>query len=876
MTAGTKKCAAPSRKLRAGNTAETRQTLRKHTYQADKQVSSAFTAPPITPEGESWLEESCLGESPAQELPVKQLQFKVLHSVPGRIRVSCQELRSQPDFSAQLSESIASCPGVNSVSVNKWAATAVILVDRSIFSVDQMCAVLQDMRVAQDEPATAIVCVQSNAPSVPAVLPNNEEYATNLIHVVPGRMRVQITRITYDSTFAVGLERCITALAGVLSVRVTSAIGSVVVAFDQSETSAEELLFAISTFSPDEILRSAYEQTQVVPAKTSSNDSSKLPLYIATVASILSVLNIPVISWLAYPLIGIISIPVFQRAWNTITKERRLNIDFLDALSVVAAVATGDVRNAAIIVWLIVLADYIRDLTKARSRKAIDGLLEYEKMLAWVVRDDKKVQIPATEIVVGDTVIVYTGSRIPVDGTVTSDSATVDQQVLTGESVPVLKGAGDNVFAGTTVTEGRIYLCATGVGADTKAARIVQLVDSAPVHETRAQNYAERIADGLVSPSLAGATLASLAVRSVSRFAAIVTVDFGTGIRVSAPTTVLSSMAACAKNGILIKGGAYLEKLSQASVIIFDKTGTLTHGVPEIENVIRHNGIPEDEALALAAAAAIRQTHPVSLAVCRKAEVLELIVPERDSLDFKVGRGLEAKVNGYTVHLGSDRFMAELGVRSCLSETEQQHQYSQGSSLLYLAVDGCHTATLPYRDKVRTESAEVMQALRKRGIDKLVMLTGDSPEIAARVSAKLGLTGYHANMLPEDKTAIVKEYQAQGHVVAVIGDGINDSPALSHADIGISICSGAEISREIAGVVLMTEDLRKLVQAIDASREAMSLIKQNTLITMGTNGFAYFGAALGLLNPVISTLISNGSAVVACLNGIRPALRKAH
>ena len=218
-------------------------------------------------------------------------------------------------------------------------------------------------------------------------------------------------------------------------------------------------------------------------------------------------------------------------------------------------------------------------------------------MLAWVVRDDKKVQIPATEIVVGDTVIVYTGSRIPVDGEVTSDSATVDQQVLTGESVPILKAPGDKVFAGTSVTEGRIYLCATGVGADTKAARIVQLVESAPVHETRAQNYAERIADGLVPPSLAGATLASLAVRNINRFAAVVTVDFGTGIRVSAPTTVLSSMAACAKNGILIKGGAYLEKLSQVSAIIFDKTGTLTHGVPEIDNVILHNGFAANEAL---------------------------------------------------------------------------------------------------------------------------------------------------------------------------------------------------------------------------------------------------------------------------------------
>ena len=485
-------------------------------------------------------------------------------------------------------------------------------------------------------------------------------------------------------------------------------------------------------------------------------------------------------------------------------------------------------------------------------------------------------QIPAKEIVVGDTVVAYTGSRIPVDGEVTAEVGTVDQQMLTGESLPVVKQSGDKVYAGTLLTEGRLYLTAEKVGSDTKAATIVRLVESAPVHETRAQNYAEKVADGLVTPSLIGAIAVATATRSISRFAGIVTVDFGTGIRVSAPTTVLSSMAACARNGVLIKGGAFLEKLSQVSVIIFDKTGTLTHGVPEISDVIRHNGISEDRALALAAGAAARQTHPVSLAVCRKAESLMLEIPARDSLNFRVGRGLEAEVDGQTIHLGSDRFMTELGVDSALSEASTHEYFNKGKSLLYLAVNGCHAATLSYRDKVREESAQVIRELRARGIDELIMLTGDSPEIAARVSQKIGLTRYYANALPEDKARVVKEFQAQGRVVAVIGDGINDSPALTYADVGISICSGAELSRELAGVVLMSEDLRKLVYAIDASREAMGLIKQNTAITMGTNAFAYFGAALGLLNPVVSTLISNGSAVAACLNGLRPALRKAH
>ncbi|MBI4534263.1 MAG: heavy metal translocating P-type ATPase [Candidatus Melainabacteria bacterium] len=707
------------------------------------------------------------------------------------------------------------------------------------------------------------------------VVPATATLPVEIAHTAPGRLRLRIARLYYDDAFATGIRGYLLSLSSITSVRVTRQSASIVIEFDKLKISSQEIIGTVSS-APLSAILSYASNAQVaqpqLPAKADS--SSRLPLYLATAGAILSLFTMPLISLWAYPLVALISIPVFQRAWNVVTRQRRLNVDFLDALSVIAAIATGDVRNAAIIVWLITLADYIRDLTKARSHRAIDELLEYEKALAWVVKDGIKIQIPATQIVVGDTVVVYTGSRIPVDGTVVSETATVDQQVLTGESLPVLKQESDKVFAGTTVSEGRLYLRAEKVGANTKAATIVKLVESAPVHETRAQNYAEKVADGLVTPSLVGAVVASAATASISRFAAIVTVDFGTGIRVSAPTSVLSSMAACAKNGVLIKGGAYLEKLSQVSVIIFDKTGTLTHGIPEVEEIIRHNGICEHEALALAAAAANRQTHPVSQAVCRKAESLLIEIPTRESLNFRVGRGLEAKINGYTVHLGSNRFMSELGVDSLLPKSHEHQFFSQGNSLLYLAVDGSHAATLAYRDKVRQESAEVVSALRSRGINDLIMLTGDHPQIASRVSEQLGLTNYYANMLPEDKAAIVQEFQSQGKVVAVIGDGINDSPALSYADIGISICSGAEISRELAGVVLMTEDLHKLVHAIDASREAMGLIKQNTAITMGTNALAYFGAALGLLNPVVSTLISNGSAVLACLNGLRPALRK--
>ncbi|MCZ6624895.1 MAG: heavy metal translocating P-type ATPase [Deltaproteobacteria bacterium] len=695
-----------------------------------------------------------------------------------------------------------------------------------------------------------------------------------IVHSLPGRMRVRVRRIRYDSNFAAGVKGYLSTLDGVVSARIAHEASSAIVEFSVGQTNAKTIVRAISSTPFTAILAYAEQasaQAPQLPAET--DETSKRPMYLATAGAALSFFGGP-LSVFAYPLIALPAIPIFRRAWEAITRHKRLNIDFLDALSITAAAATGDVINITCIVWLICVGDYVRDLTRARSRRAIRDLLEYEKTLAWVVRNGKKVQIPAKEICVGDIVVVYTGSCIPVDGVVIDGEATVDQQILTGESLPIVRGEGDKVFAATTVKEGKIYLRAEEVAGDTKAANIVRLVENAPIHETRSQNYAEKMADRLVLPSLVGATAVSVATMSITRFAAIVTVDFGTGVRVSAPTAVLASMTASAHRGVLIKGGAYLEKLAQVSVIIFDKTGTLTHGVLEVQDVISHNGISEHQSLALAAAVSDRQTHPVSQAVCRKARSLSIEVPQRESSQFHVGRGVEAEVNGNLVHLGSARFMGELGICSNVPKTVENLLFDQGKSLLYLAVDGEHAATFAYQDKLRQESAEVIRALRSRGIEKLVMLTGDNEQVAARVSGELGLTSYYAEMLPEDKARVVQEFQAQGHIVAVVGDGINDSPALSYADVGISIRSGAEIARETAGVVLMEEDLFKLVEAVDTSREAMNLIKQNYMITMGSNGMAYFCAAFGWMSPITSTLVSNGSAVLACLNGIRPVLRQ--
>lgn len=687
-------------------------------------------------------------------------------------------------------------------------------------------------------------------------------------HAIPGRVRLRLGRVRDDATFGAAVEQRLRGIRGVISVRLARGALSVIVEHDPSLVDIPDLVDAAS--SPGPLAPAPADLAPPAPADT---PSWRRPLYLSSAAMLVSVAAGGLAWPLACPLIAVTAAPIFRRAWDSVVRRRKLNVDLLDGLAIVAGVATGDVINAAGIVWLVSLGDHIRDLTQARARRAIGDLLGYQRELAWVLRGDAKVQIPVAELAVGDVVVVYTGSILPVDGTVVEGEAVVDQQSLTGESVPALKSIGDPCLAATVIREGKLYIRAERVGNDTKAARAVRLIEDAPELETRAQNYAELVADRLVAPALGCAAMVLAATADVARVGAILTIDFGTGPRVSAPTTVLASMNAAARRGILIKGGAHIEKLARITTVVFDKTGTLTRGAPEITDVLVHDALPAREAATLAAAVSARQTHPVSLAVLRLAEAWALEIPEREDSRFLIGRGVQALVGGRVVQLGAARFLAELGVPCRLDAKTREALDASASSPLFLAVDGVHAATLAHRDALRPETRATLEGLRARGIRDIVMLTGDTDAVARRVAEELEIPRYFAEMLPEDKAEITQQLCREGRSVAVVGDGINDSPALSYADVGVSLGAGAEIARETAGVVLIDDDLSMLLSAIDISRDAMGLIKQNFGLILGSNAIAYALAIPGLLNPVLATLVNNGSAVLACLNGLRPLLR---
>jgi Cu2+-exporting ATPase len=458
---------------------------------------------------------------------------------------------------------------------------------------------------------------------------------------------------------------------------------------------------------------------------------------------------------------------------------------------------------------------------------------------------------------------------------VVSGEAMVDQKILTGESMAVRREEGDLVYAATVVREGKLYLRAAQVGDQTRAAKVVQLVREAPVRETRIQSYAERFADRVVPWSFLAAGTAFVATGNVNQAAALLIIDYGTGIRVAAPTTVLASIARAARRGILIKGGRYLEQLARVDAVVFDKTGTLTAGEPEVTDVVPYGkeNTPE-RVLALAAAAEDRLTHPVSEAIVRAARARGIAVPERQGSEYAIGLGVEATVDGSAVAVGSARFMSLHGVDVQEASRDLRRLARGATSPIFVAHDGNLVGILVCKDPLRPEAPGVVQALQERAVRTVVMLTGDQPAVAHEVAQSLGITRYVADALPDEKADFVKSLQREGHTVAVVGDGINDSPALAQADVGIAVGGGADVARETAHVALLDGDLSRIPEVIDIARESMGLIEQNWNLIWYGNTLAIALSLPALIGAVGATLVSNGTAVVATVNALKPLLRE--
>ncbi len=539
-------------------------------------------------------------------------------------------------------------------------------------------------------------------------------------------------------------------------------------------------------------------------------------------------------------------LPIYRNVIRA-TMRRQIISHTLMTIGVIAALAVGEWVTSAIVVIFMRVGDYVENFTTESARRAMKELTSIAPQTARVERNSVEVEIPVQEVLVNEIVIVRPGEKIPVDGEVISGQATIDQSAITGESMPVEMTIGSHVFAATIAKLGSLRVKTLRVGADTTFGRVVKMVEQAEANRADVQRFADKFS-GYYLPIVVGiAALTFLISRNPLSTAAVLLVACSCSIALATPVAMLASIGGSAKRGLLIKGGKYLETLAHADIVLVDKTGTLTFGQPQVTDVIPLNGWPASEVLALAASAERYSGHPLAEAVRVAARAQNLLLSEPQNFESIPGMGLRTQVNGSLITLGNRRLVP---VPETLPTAQQLEE--QGKTLLFLARNNELIGVIAAADTLRPEIPAAFAELRALGIEQIELLTGDNERTAAALAEKVGVS-YRANLLPEHKIDIVKDYQAKGYTVVMVGDGVNDAPALAQANIGIAMgAAGTDIAIEAAHIALMREDWTLVPEVIRIARRTMGIVKMNLAFTAVYNVVGLALAAFGILPPVLA------------------------
>ena len=694
--------------------------------------------------------------------------------------------------------------------------------------------------------------------------------AHSVVHTAGTRMRARVPRVRDDAAYVRRLLAIADAAPAVDGVRINPSVASVVIRWshvlDAGAGSAQLAALLAHAAAPAEI--EPPSPPRVDPFR-SRLPRILFPGFMAGVAGLSRLVGLGFPAPVGALAVLTASLPIARRAYHSIRVERRLNIDVLDMTAIVLTTLRGSYMAPAAMIGLVEVGEAIRERTARASQRELLDLLDSIAHVAWVERDGERRQVPIEEIRSGEVVVVYPGDRVPADGRVLEGSALIDEHQLTGEPMPVLREEGQVVYASTLVREGHLHIAVEQLGRETRAGRIVALMRDAPIHDTRIEDYAGKVADRIVVPALLLAGAVFAVSRDPSRAASILITDFATGIRVSVPTTVLAAMTGAAERGVLMRSGRALEQLAGVDAVVFDKTGTVTEGQPAVTRVVSlRKDVSDEDVLILAATAEQRLNHPVAEAVLRYAESQDVAPGPRGDWHYEIGLGVRSEIGSSVVLVGSDRLLRREGIPLDGVPSEQ----GSGESRVYVAVDGRLWGFMSYADPVRPEAARVVAELRDVAGMEIHMLTGDRAETARAVGRQLGIPAdnVHGELFPEQKAEVVRALHDAGKFVAFVGDGINDLPALAYADVSISFNSATDVARETADVVLMEDSLSGLPVAFSTAREALRLIRQNIGIVGGVNLAAMAVTTATGLQPVTAAFLHNGSTVVAALNGLRP------
>jgi Cd2+/Zn2+-exporting ATPase/Cu+-exporting ATPase len=575
--------------------------------------------------------------------------------------------------------------------------------------------------------------------------------------------------------------------------------------------------------------------------------------------------------WEPFPRVSVIGLaamviggwPIFHEAFENLV-ERRMTMELSMTIALGAALAIGEFFTALIITLFVLVAEILEGLTVERGRRAIQELLEYLPRTAAVRRENGVVELPLDQLRIGDLVLVNPGAKLPVDGTVVAGHSFVDQATITGESMPAEKITGASVFAGTINQAGALEIRAERLGRDTSFGKIIEAVERAEHSRAPVQRLADRLAGYLVYFAIAAAVVTFIVTRDARATISVIIVAGACGIAAGTPLAVLGAIGRAARQGAIVKGGLYLERLATVNTIAFDKTGTLTFGTPTVREIHPVAGVTPKRVIEAAAFAERRSEHPLGRAILERATAMGISVVEPERFDYEPGRGVIARTGGDEVVVGNRSLFRERGVDvSSLGATS-----SNATSEVLVARDGRLLGVIHIADSLRPEAKAAVAELRAMGL-KTVLLTGDQRSVARAVARELEVDEMVAELLPEAKLEQVRQMVARGRRVAMVGDGVNDAPALTAADVGVAMGSGTDVARESADVVLLGNDLSKLVETVRLARRMRWIIMQNFAGTLVVDGIGMGLAAFGMLNPLLAAFIHVASELTFILNSTR-------
>ena len=684
-------------------------------------------------------------------------------------------------------------------------------------------------------------------------------------HEIRGRVRLQICQKRMTCRQADQLEYFLTNLEGVTAAKVVERNQDAVISFSGNR---EEILKAVQGFSyekaeaPESYLQNSgremngeYWEKMVNHVVLHYGKKIFLPLPIRTFLTTLK------------------SVKYIWKGVCTLAKCR-IEVPVLDATAIGVSILRGDFSTASSVMFLLGFGEILEDWTHKKSVDDLARSMSLNVSKVWLVTDDTEVQVGTDTIKPGDRVRIHMGTVIPFDGVVTDGEATVNEASLTGESMPVAKHTESYVYAGTVLEEGELTIRVKETSGSTKFEKIVTMIEETEKLKSAVESKAEHLADSLVPYTLAGTALTYALTRNVTKALSILMVDFSCALKLAMPISVLAAIREANAHHITVKGGKFMEAVAEADTIVFDKTGTLTKAQPTVADVVSFNGDSKENLLRLAACMEEHFPHSMAKAVMDAAKERGLTHEEMHSkVEYIVAHGISTTVNGRKAIIGSHHFVFE--DEKCAIPTGKEEIFKnlpEEYSHLYLGIEGELAAVICIEDPLRPEGPEVIKALRKAGFTQIVMMTGDSDRTAKAIAAKVGVDKYYSEVLPEDKAKFVEEAKAQGRKVLMVGDGINDSPALSAADVGIAISDGAELAREIADITIGADDLSVMVTLKEISNGLMDKIHKNYRRIVGINGSLIALGVTGVIQPTMSALLHNTSTLLIGMDSMKSVL----